>query len=362
MKCSIISFVLIIILWNSPSVNSQTLAVPAGTGNIVITMKQDNSRGWGGGVNSPYTVTLEGNGTVIYDGMDEGKAVSRYEPPVKVVRRSRITQKQFKDLVTEFYKIDFFSLEDSYAARINEDGTRTIIADGGLADVVISISINGKTKSVTNINFAPESLVRLQRKIYELSNISRFIKIPPYWMNFFPDERFPPRGSKPPPEKKAFVVEHRKIARNSPPKRKANQIDLYRKWGFFTPCVTTRREVEKLLGKSISTEVNGPLITYNSKEVKIRAYYGNRRTNTEVCGGGVTDNTIILYSVIPIKDVRLSDLRLDLSQFTKGERFGGSVKSYNNRKGLYIETEIVEFQDGEQHEMVTSIQFNQQKS
>lgn len=328
-------------------------------------MKQEPSRSWGGGVRSSYTVTLSGDGTVTFDGMDEGKAISKYEPSVKVFRRYRISEKQFKELAEEFYRIDFFSLNDEYRVRDNGDGTFTLINDGGLATVITSITIGGKTKTVTNINFAPEKLIELQRKIYAVAQISRFVKLPPYWLSKFPNEQFPPRfirdlnaeSEKPLPE-----IEYRKIQRNAPKDRKERHIDLDKRWGFIKPCVTARAEVEKKLGKPIIDLEGLNLPTYDLKNEKIRVFYRNEKTDRRICGGETAIDTVILFSVIPIKDTKLSELKIDLTGFKKTERFRGREMSYNNpEEGIFIETEIVEFSDKTRAEMVTSIQFSRKK-
>ena len=122
--------------------------------------------------------------------MDEGKSVSRYETPVKVVRKYKISRRELKELVAEFERIDFFSLENSYSVRNNSDGTITIIRDAGLVTVNTSITIDGKSKTVKNINFAPEKLIELQRKIYRAGNLTQFIKIPSYLLPKFPEQMF----------------------------------------------------------------------------------------------------------------------------------------------------------------------------
>jgi hypothetical protein len=119
--------------------------------------------------------------------------------------------------------------------RNNGDGTFTAIDDGGLATVITSISINGKTKTVRNVNFAPEELIKLQRKIYQVSNIARFVKFPPYWLSKFPNEQFPEqhyRNLSEDTQKPVPKLEYRKIQRSSPKERKEKHIDLSKRWGL----------------------------------------------------------------------------------------------------------------------------------
>lgn len=329
--------------------------------NVVITMKQELSKGWGGGVHSAYTVTISGNGTVTFDGMDEGKAISKYEPPVKVLRTYRIPKKQFKELVNEFNKINFFSLASNYCCRDNGDGTFTVIKDGDLSTVITSMTVNGKTKTVTNENFAPEELIKLQRKIYEVSQVSRFVKLPPYWLSRFPNEQFPPRNRRmlsDAPQSPLSKVEYRKIQRSSPKEKRERYIDLNKRWGFITPCVSTKAEVEKLLGIP-TTNDETYFLTYSLKKEKIRVLYSSERTDSKICNDKTRVDTVILFSVIPLKDTKLSELKIDLNKFKKQERYRGKEFFYRSlEEGIFIETEIVEFSDKKQIEMVTSIQFD----
>jgi hypothetical protein len=155
------------------------------SGNIVITMKQELK-----GIHnvSPYLVTIFENGTITYEGIEEyiydrkqKKQIPIKEIPVKIVKNHTISKKQFKELVNEFYKIDFFSLNNKYIT--SEDGLYIFHA----APVTTSITINGKTKSVYNWFSAPNKLIELQRKIYEVSNIASYTRRTPYWLSKFPN-------------------------------------------------------------------------------------------------------------------------------------------------------------------------------
>lgn len=330
--------------------------------NIVIKMEQKEEGGFIRGRVSPYLVSIHGNGTVTFDGMDEGKAVSRYEPWVKIYRQYKISKNQIKELAAEFERIGFFSLKDSYSSRDNGDGTRTVVRDGGLATVITSITINGKNKTVENFNFAPDKLIELQRKIYLAANLAQFIKIFPYWFSKFPDQMFPPRSKSKTetPNQSSFAKqEFRKIARKSPQNSKDGQIDVAKRWGFITPCVTNKTEVEKLLGKPIKTGNNPDLPVYNFKNEKIQIFYAKESNRNELCGKIVPDDTVVLFFVIPLKDLKLSDLNTDLKTFAKKDNYEGEIKSYINlAEGIRIETEVIQFNDKKQLEMITRITIN----
>ena len=108
-------------------------------------MKQDPVRGAGG-----YKIMIARDGTVTFDGMDEGRAISKYEPRVKVLKTYQIPKDRVSALIKEFDTAGFYDFENSYCCRENSDGTISQIFDAGFADVTTSIDVDGKTKSVVN--------------------------------------------------------------------------------------------------------------------------------------------------------------------------------------------------------------------
>lgn len=108
-----------------------------------------------------YTLTIRGDGTVVYEGKDfvqvKGKAVST------------ISQEQIEQLVAEFEKADYFSLNDSYTERTITDAP----------SVITSITIDGKTKSIEHYHgdfSAPEPLTHLEDRIDEIVDSSQWIE------------------------------------------------------------------------------------------------------------------------------------------------------------------------------------------
>ena len=133
--------------------------------DAVITMKQENHCGCIGCC-PEYTVSILGDGTVIYEGIAAVRLAGK--------QVYSIQQYQVKHLIDEFYKVDFFSLKDRYTSKDNGDGTITMIDHA--APVTISITIKGKTKRVYNFYGAPEKLEELEKKIYEVSGIDIFVR------------------------------------------------------------------------------------------------------------------------------------------------------------------------------------------
>ena len=101
-----------------------------------------------------YKLTIEGNGTVTYEGQDfvqvRGKQTAILGPA------------QIQELVTAFEEAKFFSLTD-YTHEDTTDGP----------SVITSITFNGKTKTVHHYygdNSAPQTLFDLESKIDEITN------------------------------------------------------------------------------------------------------------------------------------------------------------------------------------------------
>lgn len=112
-----------------------------------------------------YSVSLDENGTVIYNGLRgtrvRGEKVQSI--PVSAVR----------DLVADFFRIDFFSLQDRYEIKKLPNGNSETI-DHAYAST-ISIDIDGKKKSVYIFYGAPQELTDLQRKLFEVAQIAQYV-------------------------------------------------------------------------------------------------------------------------------------------------------------------------------------------
>ena len=108
-----------------------------------------------------YSVTIKGDGAVVYDGKDFVEVKGKAE--------TTITQDQIDELISEFEKIDYFSLKDSYTERTITDSPT----------VLTSISINGKTKAIEHYHgdfSAPEKLKYLEDRIDEIINSDQWIR------------------------------------------------------------------------------------------------------------------------------------------------------------------------------------------
>lgn len=98
-----------------------------------------------------YELTIYGNGTVVYEG--------RNFVAVTGMRTSTIPVQDVRGLVTEFYRINYFSLEDEYTAQVTDLPTTTT-----------SIKIDGRFKQVVDYYGAPEALRQLEERIDKVAN------------------------------------------------------------------------------------------------------------------------------------------------------------------------------------------------
>jgi uncharacterized protein DUF6438 len=119
---------------------------PQSVENVVITLERTPCFG-----SCPdYSLTVYGNGTVIYDGRNFVAVTGR--------QSSTISQDNVHELVTMFYAMGYFSIKDEYSAPVTDLPTTTT-----------SIAIDGRYKHVVNYYGAPEKLIDLENKIDEIA-------------------------------------------------------------------------------------------------------------------------------------------------------------------------------------------------
>lgn len=127
----------------------------AGPNNLVITLERTECYG----PCPVYRLTINGDGSVVYEGRDFVKATGR--------QTTTISQDRVRQLVSEFEKADFFSLSDSYEQIMVTDNPSAIT----------SITTDGKSKTVRHYHgdtTAPEILTELENKIDETANSNQW--------------------------------------------------------------------------------------------------------------------------------------------------------------------------------------------
>jgi Domain of unknown function (DUF6438) len=167
MKCPAI--LLLLFLCGVPAAGQQSN--PPDYAHVTITMKTE---GGPCGMVCPlndylsccpaYSVSLDENGTVIYNGVSGVKTRGERVHSISVLA--------VRDLVATFLRVDFYSLQDRYTEKKLPNGQTQIIDHSNAT--TISIDIDGKKKSVYIFYGAPDELVDLQRKLYEVTQIAQY--------------------------------------------------------------------------------------------------------------------------------------------------------------------------------------------
>ncbi len=131
---------------------------PSDLDEVVITLERTVCFG----VCPEYKLIVYGNGTVVY----EGKRFVRIEGK----RTIAISEEKVRQLLSEFKKIDYFSLNDSYEEFMATD----------MPSAFTSLTVDGKTKTVRHYHgdfSAPKELTELEDKIDEIVNSNQWIKL-----------------------------------------------------------------------------------------------------------------------------------------------------------------------------------------
>ena len=108
-----------------------------------------------------YKLTIYGSGTVEY----EGKRFVKIEGK----RTITISEEKVRHLFSEFEKIDYLSLNDSYEEFMATD----------MPSAFTSLTVDGKAKTVRHYHgdfSAPKALTELEDKIDEIVNSNQWIK------------------------------------------------------------------------------------------------------------------------------------------------------------------------------------------
>lgn len=147
-----------VVLFSAGCTTSQT-PTPSDLDEVVITLERTECFG----VCPAYQLTVYGNGTVVYEGK---RFVS-----IEGKRTTTISEEKVRQLLSEFKKIDYFSLNDSYEELMATD----------MPSAFTSLTIDGKTKTVRHYHgdfSAPKKLTELEDKIDEIVNSNQWIKPP----------------------------------------------------------------------------------------------------------------------------------------------------------------------------------------
>jgi hypothetical protein len=131
-------------------------SIPDEISDVVVTLE----RGPCFGACPVYSLTVYGDGRVIYDGIRFVK--------IEGTRTATVSEEKVRQLVGEFYAVDYFSLNDEYT---HADAT-------DMPSATTSITIGGKTKTVIHYHgdfSAPDELTALEDKIDEIVSTRQWV-------------------------------------------------------------------------------------------------------------------------------------------------------------------------------------------
>ena len=126
--------------------------IPEDLNDVVITLHRSVCFG----TCPEYSLTIYGNGTIIYMGKEYVNVTGE--------RVYNISQEEVQLLVNEFIEINYFALEDRYSSLITDAPSTTT-----------SIIINGKRKSIYRYIGGPKELKDLENKIDKVVDSKQFI-------------------------------------------------------------------------------------------------------------------------------------------------------------------------------------------
>lgn len=126
-----------------------------------------------------YKLTISADGTVElepkgFSGEFKEKVITH-----KVIK-SKISQEQLRQLISEFEKIDFYSLKSTFESPVKNTQDECPEHWTDSAKTITSITIKGKTKQVEHYHgcrgaAAMEKLTNLENKIDEIVNIKQWV-------------------------------------------------------------------------------------------------------------------------------------------------------------------------------------------
>lgn len=110
-------------------------------------------------------------------------------------------------------------------------------------------------------------------------------------------------------------------------------------WKEITPLISTRQDVEKILGKPIEDDIYSAV--YKTKDERVIVSYKVLETKkTKSCVWDVPINTVLGFRIYPLKIVLLSETKFDLTKFER-ESWGYEAFYTNPKEGLEVVTNAV---------------------
>lgn len=114
-------------------------------------------------------------------------------------------------------------------------------------------------------------------------------------------------------------------------------------WRSLVPLVTTRNEVEAVLGAPSSGKEY--ILVYDTTEERVTVWYGGAKTAaTDDCRWDTPNETVFNFLLAPKKKVKLADMNIDLTKYQKQKALEmvQDYYYYNQSEGVTITTRLVE--------------------
>ncbi len=135
------------------------------------------------------------------------------------------------------------------------------------------------------------------------------------------------------------------------------QQRIERAWDWIEPLVTTRTEVEKRFGQSISKDKSHPFQTYEAEFFKVNIAYAKGTEKPLGARACLASGTVISVYVSPL-DLPLSALDVDIKAFRKDlTYFPREVSYFDELNRTLLTTTLIETDTNELREMVVAIRY-----
>jgi hypothetical protein len=170
MKLTTISVLLLLLLVSVVPVSGQQSKAPQFK-HVTITMEMDGTSCLClGGVDlsccPAFVASVDESGIVKYRGI--GGVLK-----IKGERTHSISPFRVRDLVAEFLRIKFLTLEDRYYYKKLPDGS--MISIDHSVHTTISVDLDGRQKSILIVYGQPQELTDLRRKLFDALQIGQYV-------------------------------------------------------------------------------------------------------------------------------------------------------------------------------------------
>jgi hypothetical protein len=134
------------------------------------------------------------------------------------------------------------------------------------------------------------------------------------------------------------------------------QTEIDKTWKWIIPTKTTKLQIEKKLGGSVTKDKNALFQSYQTETEKISIIYSKEKTFNKLCRCYIKAESVISFIVSPACQILLSDFKIDLLAYEKDDTYSPREIWYTNEsEGILVVTAIAEIEGGKRKvERITS--------